>query len=331
MTTQHAFPRVSVVLPTHNRPALLREAVRSIQQQTLGDWELIVVDDASRPPVDARRWSKPGERIRVFRHESAVGGAGSKSRGVEGARADFIAFLDDDDRFAPRLLERALATFEALPDVEVLFLGVRWFGRRAETARPEQAESMQRLLRVAPPEEVRPGVWRFDDRLFEGLLVAVPMDFQRVVVRRAALERIGPHRADCLMWDSDWALRAALTARCALLRDGLYLQRADGQEYYSRDDRERAQIESALEITQRLLREPPPGTPPRALELLKNAAGRHAGSLAYFHAVHGPLGSSLAAWWRSVRLRPAVLNARVPLSAFAHAARRRWRHESAAS
>jgi glycosyltransferase involved in cell wall biosynthesis len=326
-----ARPLVSVVLPTHNRPALLSEAVHSVRAQTLQDWELIVVDDGSQPSVDVGRWPIEPQRLRLLRNSTPVGGAASKSLGTMHARGDFIAYLDDDDLFAPTLLARATACFRADPALEVLFIGVRWFGQRAAESIREQAESMQRVVRITAPNAPDAEVWTFDDSLFEALLQAIPMDFQRVVVRRSALHRIGVYRRDCLMWDCDWALRAALVARCALLRPGLYEQRADGQEIFSRPRRERAQLESVLEITLRLRDKPPPRTPERARELLRAAASRHAGSLAYFHALHGPLSSSLSAWWRCVRLRPDLANLKVPLTALAHAARRRLRHEPVTS
>jgi len=317
-------PLVSVVLPTHDRPQLLAEAVRSVLRQAVLDWELVIVDDASTPPVDI---TADDARVRVVRNETSVGGAASKALGTRCTQGRYVTFLDDDDLFDPELLARAVAVLEADIGIDVLFVGVRWFGRQAAVSVAEQAESMQRVLRIAPPAQENNDVWTFDDRLFDALLHAIPMDFQRVVVRRSTLDRIGPHRPDCLMWDCDWALRAALTSRCALLRPGLYQQRANGQEYFSRPGRELAQMESALEMTLRLLRHPPAGTSVKALALLRSAASRHAGSLAYFHALHGPLGSSLAAWWRSQRLRPGAASPRLPFAALAYAARRRWRSD----
>lgn len=315
-------PRVSIVLPTHNRPALLAQAVRSVMTQSFEDWELIVVDDASDPPVPADRWPELADRVRVVRNATALGGGASKAIGARLARGPLLTFLDDDDLYAHDLLARALDAFAANDRIDVLFVGVRWFGRHAPRCVGEQAESMDRVLQVAPPTACSDEVWLFDDRLVEGLLQAIPMDFQRVVVRRAAFERIGVHRSDCLMWDCDWALRAALSARCALLRPGLYLQRADDQQYFSRPGRERAQMESAFEIALRLHRMPPPGTPARTVALLRETASRRARSLAHFHSVHGPLEMSLRAWWTSQRLWPNVSSARTPFAALVRAARR---------
>ena len=68
------MPRISVVvIPTHNRSGLLREAVASIQNQTLPDWEIVIVDDGSQPPVDAESLRKDfGSRIRVVRNEQPL-------------------------------------------------------------------------------------------------------------------------------------------------------------------------------------------------------------------------------------------------------------------
>ena len=52
-STTSTGPRFSVILPTHDRRELLREAIHSVASQTFADWELIVVDDASRDPIRA--------------------------------------------------------------------------------------------------------------------------------------------------------------------------------------------------------------------------------------------------------------------------------------
>jgi GT2 family glycosyltransferase len=59
------MPRVSVILPTHNRPVLLAEALTSLQVQTFTGWEVLIVDDASTTPVSIDNGDK---RIRVLHH-----------------------------------------------------------------------------------------------------------------------------------------------------------------------------------------------------------------------------------------------------------------------
>jgi glycosyltransferase involved in cell wall biosynthesis len=112
-------PAVSIILPTFDRLAYLREAVASVLAQTISDWELIVVDDGSADDSVAWLESIREPRITVVRelhtgHKSHV-----RNQGLSRARADWIAFLDSDDRWTPAKLERQLAYHAANP-------GMRW-------------------------------------------------------------------------------------------------------------------------------------------------------------------------------------------------------------
>lgn len=242
-------PAVSVVIPTHNRPELLAEAIGSLLQQTRPDWEAIIVDDASTPPAVPPH----DTRIRVVRHDKGKGGAACKNTGSTLARAPVLAFLDDDDLYAPNYLERALGVLDRNPDLDVLFMGISWFGSGGIYGQRNYETAMEKVLAVAQGVMLEDGVISFDEGLLDALLKSVPMGFQRPVVRRTALKRIGLYQPNCLLWDCDWAINAALNARTAHITDGLYLQRAEGQGYSSREDRRIEQMESAIEIKERLL------------------------------------------------------------------------------
>lgn len=107
------FPEFSVIVPTHDRPELLAEAIASLQRQTFGDFESIVVDDASPNPVIVP--SDP--RIRLFRHDTNRGCAAARNTGLRAARGRFIAFLDDDDTYTP---DRLAMVREALERAQVV-------------------------------------------------------------------------------------------------------------------------------------------------------------------------------------------------------------------
>ncbi|BBZ34864.1 glycosyltransferase family 2 protein [Mycolicibacterium confluentis] len=101
---------VSVVIPTAGRPSLTR-AISSVQCQTRPVLEIIVVVDHDRTmsiPVD--------DRITLIRTGSAQGAAVSRQRGIDVARGDVIALLDDDDEWYPDKLARQLATVEHTGD-----------------------------------------------------------------------------------------------------------------------------------------------------------------------------------------------------------------------
>ncbi len=111
MTTNYADhrPAVSVIIPTRNRAALVQSAIDSVLEQTFTDFELIVIidgeDDATREALS----SVTDSRMRVHMNATAMGGAQARNIGVELARADWIAFLDDDDVWLPEKLKRQMA------------------------------------------------------------------------------------------------------------------------------------------------------------------------------------------------------------------------------
>jgi glycosyltransferase involved in cell wall biosynthesis len=89
-------PEVSVVVPTHNRPASLAALLAALRAQTLapGRFEVIVVDDGSQPPV--------GDALL---HDRPRGPAAARNTGWRAARAPLVAFVDDDCTPSPRWLE----------------------------------------------------------------------------------------------------------------------------------------------------------------------------------------------------------------------------------
>lgn len=243
-------PSVTVVLPTHDRPGLLAEAIASVRAQTYENWDLIVVDDASDPPASIT----DDPRCAIMRNVRSVGGAEAKNAGAFLARGDLVAFLDDDDLYAPSYLERAVAILSENPELDVVFMGVSWFGERGEAGQSAYEQAMGALMSAIRPCPTPGGALAFEPaELFRGLLRTVPMAFQRPVVRRSSFERIGSYQADILLWDCDWAIRAALHAKCALVTDGLYMQRASGQGFSSKSDRQREHLLSNALMKQRLV------------------------------------------------------------------------------
>lgn len=77
----------SVIIPTHNRPDLLREALASVLAQTRLPHEILIVDDASSPPVSATDFDGLSDiQIRVLRHPKPLGGAAAKNTRTRSAR-----------------------------------------------------------------------------------------------------------------------------------------------------------------------------------------------------------------------------------------------------
>ncbi len=103
------MPTVSVIIPTQNRPQWLVAAVESVCAQTFQDFEIIVVlKNADRETYAAVDPLSADSRVRVLKtNEPTVSGA--RNRGLELARGDWVAFLDDDDIWLPDKLAVQLA------------------------------------------------------------------------------------------------------------------------------------------------------------------------------------------------------------------------------
>ncbi len=112
--------RVSVIIPTYNRAALLKEAIESVRSQTYLDWELIVVDDGSTDDTLSVVSELKDSRIRYFYQKNA-GVSAARNRGIEVSRSPFIAFLDSDDLWIPEKLERQVKYMEQHPETGLLY------------------------------------------------------------------------------------------------------------------------------------------------------------------------------------------------------------------
>lgn len=109
-------PLVSAVIPTHGRPDLLAAAVRSALAQTWTNLEVVVVVDGPDPETASRLSLFSGTRVRVIYLEKSRGGSEARNVGVRAARGEWIAFLDDDDAWLPRKIERQMRAVGEMHD-----------------------------------------------------------------------------------------------------------------------------------------------------------------------------------------------------------------------
>ncbi|MBD2314641.1 glycosyltransferase [Desertifilum sp. FACHB-1129] len=101
-------PRLSIIIPTYNRPHLLPRAVKSALEQTIEEIEVIVVDDGSKTPPQLEEHPK----LKVIRFEQNQGNAVVRNAGAKAAKGQWISYLDDDDRLLPTFAETSLNALE---------------------------------------------------------------------------------------------------------------------------------------------------------------------------------------------------------------------------
>ena len=164
---------VSVVVPTHNRSELLTLTLSSVLRQRDVDLEVIVVDEASTDGTDAVLAASTDSRLRVIRHDTPRGVSTARNRGAAEARGEWVAFIDDDDLWAPDKLARQLHAAEVT--------GRDW----AYTGSISITDGFRIVHGVPPltPEQVVAVLRRYN---------AIPAGGSNVVVRRATLVQVGP-------------------------------------------------------------------------------------------------------------------------------------------
>lgn len=112
-------PRVSIGLPVHNGEKYLAEAIQSMLNQTFGDFELIISDNASTDGTAAicEYFQASDSRVRYFRSDRNAGAAPNFNRTVSFARGEYFKWLACDDVCRPEFLDRCVAVLDGAPDV----------------------------------------------------------------------------------------------------------------------------------------------------------------------------------------------------------------------
>lgn len=225
-------PLVTVILPTHNRAALVGRAISSVLGQTYENLELIVIDDASTDHTRDVLAGFNDSRLRVLHAQVNKGVAAARNLGLERARGDLVAFNDDDDIwFAQKLERQTEALMRAPADVGWCLCG---FVRRAN-GRSEYVGGSWYYAQL----DFQQGANRFSDGGMDWSLIATPT----WVVKREALERVGPFDERLRSWE-DWelALRLEQTCKRIFVDEPLFLQ--DLTEGGGLGHAERAQAQS---------------------------------------------------------------------------------------
>jgi len=121
-------PVVSVIVPCYNYSGFLPALFDSLRQQTLHNWECIVVDDGSTDDTKTVTALFAGNDPRIrYQYQANAGQASARNRGLSLARGNFIQFLDADDLLEPGKLEKQSDFLLQHPAVDIVYGGVRYF------------------------------------------------------------------------------------------------------------------------------------------------------------------------------------------------------------
>lgn len=104
---------ISIIVPAYNAGKFIDDCIQSVVDQTMPNWELIVVDDGSNDdtPAKANKWADKDKRIRLI-HQENGGVSSARNKGIDESCCQYICFVDADDRIIPQYLEFLYSSVE---------------------------------------------------------------------------------------------------------------------------------------------------------------------------------------------------------------------------
>ena len=232
-------PRITIAIPNYNSAAFITESIGSVLRQTRGDFELLVIDDASTDDSANIVQSFSDPRIRFYQNTARLGLVGNWNACLERARGEYVCIFHDDDVMLPEMLERSVGVLEQHPNAGYVFSAI------------ERIDALgNQIYAYRPPE---------NDRICEGAtffrepVCGNPISASSVVTRRAAYAHVGKFDAR-LDYTPDWEMwmRLALQYDVAYIAETLTYRReheqATSTHYYAAAGRDVGEEIKALQI-----------------------------------------------------------------------------------
>jgi glycosyltransferase involved in cell wall biosynthesis len=198
MSASPAAPLITTVVPTYRRPKLLRRAIRSVLDQSFGDFQVCVYDDASGDETEqvVRELASADWRVKYFRHAQNIGGMANYIFGMSRVQTPFFSLLPDDDVILPGFFEKALEGFTKYPEAMASVLATL------------HADDEARITAV-PLLAWKEGLYRPPSGLLTMLQNDCPM-MMGILFRQETLKHVGTFSAEAGTFaDLDYELRIA--------------------------------------------------------------------------------------------------------------------------
>lgn len=187
-------PRVAVAMPAFNAAATLPEALRSLSEQTLAEWELLAVDDGSTDATwEILAAAAAGDpRIRPLRHAANRGIVAALDTALAAATAPLVARFDADDFCFPERLARQADYLDSHPEIGLVSCRVAFGGDRERQG--GYAAHVDWLNGLVEAEDIR------RNRFVESPFAHPSVMFRRELVERFGGYRDGPFPEDYELW-----------------------------------------------------------------------------------------------------------------------------------
>jgi len=224
------MPKVSVIIPTHNRARIVGEAIDSVLSQGYDDFELIVVDDGSTDRTEGLVASYFPRLSYLYQRHRGVSAA--RNLGIASARGEYISFLDSDDLWLKEKLASQMRYMESHPACLICYTDEIW---------------IRKGVRVNPMNKHR----KYSGMIFEQCLPLCIVSPSSVLIARTLLDDVGLFDETLeVCEDYDLWLRIAARYPLAFINTPLIIKRGGHADQLSRkytgQDRFRIQVLAKL-------------------------------------------------------------------------------------
>ena len=188
------MPKVSIVVPTYNAEGTILETIRSVQQQTFSDFEIIIVNDGSTDQTLKVLTTVSDYRLKVFSYSNA-GVSVARNRGMSHATGEFIAFLDPDDLWTPDKLELQLQALQQHPEAGVAYSRTYYMDEQGKFCHTDNAPLLEGNI--------------YEELLAQNFLASIGSN---VLIRKEAIDSVGEFDPK-LTHAEDWEFCIRLAAQ----------------------------------------------------------------------------------------------------------------------
>ena len=186
-------PVISVIIPVYNRPAKVIRAIQSVLDQSFSDFEIIVVDDGSKPALDLPEKIATQDRVSIVRLDQNKGPSAARNAGARVAQGEWLAWLDSDDIWYREKLSLQMSFLDNLGAEQELMALATGFEYSHLVGLPDKRIPVS----SSDPLYFFAGCWFCPG--------------STVMLRRTLFEKIGPYDETMLrLEDVDWFIRLAL-------------------------------------------------------------------------------------------------------------------------
>ena len=194
-----SLPTITTVIPTFQRPGLLRRAILSVLTQTYPNVCVCVYDNASEDDTKlvVEHMAKRDARVHYYRHSKNIGSYSNFNFGIRCVKTPFFSLLSDDDVLAPEFYENALKGFELFPDAGFVALGTMVIDEKGSV--------------LSTPIPVNNEMYFSKGEGFEPMVkVSIPNTWTGILFRGKIVDQIGLINTDAgICADGGWVYHAA--------------------------------------------------------------------------------------------------------------------------